>query len=384
MPEKIKIIGAGVSGLFLGCCLKKNNFHSIIYEKDSSLSPYGAGVNLSKNATLLLDKVGLLDKLVPLGYLPKQVHFRSFDNASIINSHALNENSNDFISVDRRDLIDVLKNYYLSLGGELIFGHKCIKIKDSEIYFDNKQKTFTDLVIACDGIKSDLRSKYFDNLNPKFSNLVAWRGLIPRDQLPSNTFWDQINIHLGPHGHVVHYPINKGKQINFVAIKKQTKWEEESWVSKGNINELLSNFSSWNKNVLELFSKSDNLYKWGLFERKPIKNLVKGNLLLMGDAAHPMLPFLAQGSCLAIEDAYSLSELLKNNDQKKSLFNYQKLRIKRGNEIQFRSKLQGNLNHLSNGFLIFLRNLFLKNFGKRIQESIHKYNAIDEIKHLPN
>ena len=384
MPKKIKIIGAGVSGLFLGCCLKKNNFHSIIYEKDSSLSPYGAGVNLSKNATLLLNKVGLLDKLVPLGYLPKRVYFRSFNNASIINSLDLNENSNDFISIDRRDLIDVMKNYYLSLGGELVFDHKCIKIKDSEIYFDNKQKTSTDLVIACDGIKSDLRSKYFDNLSPKFSNLIAWRGLTSRDQLPSNTFWDHINIHLGPYGHVVHYPIDRGKKINFVAIKKQTKWEEESWVAEGNINELLSDFSSWNKNVLELFSKSDNLHKWGLFERKPIKNLVKDNLLLMGDAAHPILPFLAQGSCLAIEDAYSLSVLLRNNDQKISLSNYQKLRIKRGNEIQFRSKLQGNLNHLSNGFLIFLRNLFLKNFGKRIQESIHKYNAIDEIKHLPN
>ena len=384
MPKKIKIIGAGVSGLFLGCCLKKNNFHSIIYEKDSSLSPYGAGVNLSKNATLLLNKVGLLDKLVPLGYLPKRVYFRSFNNASIINSLDLNENSNDFISIDRRDLIDVMKNYYLSLGGELVFDHKCIKIKDSEIYFDNKQKTSTDLVIACDGIKSDLRSKYFDNLSPKFSNLIAWRGLTSRDQLPSNTFWDHINIHLGPYGHVVHYPIDRGKKINFVAIKKQTKWEEESWVAEGNINELLSDFSSWNKNVLELFSKSDNLHKWGLFERKPIKNLVKDNLLLMGDAAHPILPFLAQGSCLAIEDAYSLSVLLRNNDQKISLSNYQKLRIKRGNEIQFRSKLQGNLNHLSNGFLIFLRNLFLKIFGKSIQDSIHKYNAIDEIKHLPN
>ena len=384
MPKKIKIIGAGVSGLFLGCCLKKNNFHSIIYEKDSSLSPYGAGVNLSKNATLLLNKVGLLDKLVPLGYLPKRVYFRSFNNASIINSLDLNENSNDFISIDRRDLIDVMKNYYLSLGGELVFDHKCIKIKDSEIYFDNKQKTSTDLVIACDGIRSDLRSKYFDNLSPKFSNLIAWRGLTSRDQLPSNTFWDHINIHLGPYGHVVHYPIDRGKKINFVAIKKQTKWEEESWVAEGNINELLSDFSSWNKNVLELFSKSDNLHKWGLFERKPIKNLVKDNLLLMGDAAHPILPFLAQGSCLAIEDAYSLSVLLRNNDQKISLSNYQKLRIKRGNEIQFRSKLQGNLNHLSNGFLIFLRNLFLKIFGKSIQDSIHKYNAIDEIKHLPN
>ena len=149
--------------------------------------------------------------------------------------------------------------------------------------------------------------------------------------------------------------------------------------------ELLSVFSSWNKDVLELFSKSDNLHKWGLYERKSIKKLVNGNLLLMGDAAHPMLPFLAQGSCLAIEDAYSFSELLKiNTNLNKTLTNYQKLRLKRGNKIQVKSRIQGYMNHLSNRYLIFLRNVFLRIFGKSLQVSIHKYNAIKEIKHLPN
>tara|TARA_B100000886_G_scaffold203232_1_gene140400 strand:- start:170 stop:1327 length:1158 start_codon:yes stop_codon:yes gene_type:complete len=385
MPEKIKIIGAGVSGLFLGCCLKRNNYHPIIYEKDLSLSLFGAGVNLSKNATLLLSKLGLKDELISLGYLPERVNFRSFNNASIIKSLSLNKNSDDFISIDRRDLIDVMKKRFLSLNGEIIFDHKCLDIKNSEIYFDNKQKIPTDLVIACDGIKSDMRAKYFDNSSPKFSSLVAWRGMTPRSELSSSSMWDQINIHLGPNGHIVHYPISKGNKINFVAIRKQKKWEHESWISKGNMHELLSVFSMWNENVIELLSKSENLHKWGLYERKPIKKLVKGNLLLMGDAAHPMLPFLAQGSCLAIEDAYSFSELLKKNrDLKKSLYNYQKLRLKRGNKIQFRSRIQGYTNHLSNGFLIFLRNLFLKIFGKSLQTSIHKYNAINEIRHLPN
>ena len=317
--------------------------------------------------------------------MPERVNFRSFNNARLIKSVSLNEKSNDFISIDRRDLIDVMKEHYLSLNGELIFDYNCSYIKDTEIYFHNKQKTTSDLVIACDGIKSDIRTKYFDNLIPKFSNLVAWRGMTPRSELSSNSLWDQINIHLGPHGHIVHYPISKGNKINFVAIRKQKKWEDESWVSEGNMQELLSVFSSWNKDVLELFSKSDNLHKWGLYERKSIKKLVNGNLLLMGDAAHPMLPFLAQGSCLAIEDAYSFSELLKiNTNLNKTLTNYQKLRLKRGNKIQVKSRIQGYMNHLSNRYLIFLRNVFLRIFGKSLQVSIHKYNAIKEINHLPN
>ena len=125
MLKKINIIGAGISGLFLGCCLKKNNFSVTIYEQDRDVSEYGAGINLSKNATILLEKTGLLENLIPLGYKPKRVNFRSFNNGKIINSVLLNKERDDvFLSVNRKDLIDLLKNTYLNMGGELIFGKK--------------------------------------------------------------------------------------------------------------------------------------------------------------------------------------------------------------------------------------------------------------------
>lgn len=384
MLNRINIIGAGVSGLFLGYCLKKNGFNPIIYEKDKSLSDNGAGVNLSRNATILLKEVGLLEKLSEFAYFPNKVNFRSSHNNSVIKSLQLNEDNFDFISIDRKDLISVLASEYTNLGGEIKFNHELEHVGSSKIFFKDNSSYETDLTLACDGIKSKIRENNFNEEPPKFTGLIAWRGIIDLEKLPDKKIWTEINIHLGPGGHIVHYPISKGKRINFVAIKQQNTWEEESWILEGRKDQLLTEFNNWNSEIKELFNKSEKVNKWGLFERKATKTLINKNIILMGDAAHPMLPFLAQGSCLAIEDAFTFSDLLKNKKIDLSLRQYEILRLARGNKVQSRSKRQGKVNHLSNKIAIFLRNLLLKIFAERTQRSIHQYNVIQEIRRLPN
>ena len=291
MLNRINIIGAGVSGLFLGYCLKKNGFNPIIYEKDKSLSDNGAGVNLSRNATILLEEVGLLEKLSEFAYFPNKVNFRSSHNNSIIKSLQLNEDNFDFISIDRKDLISVLASEYTNLGGEIKFNHELEHVGSSKIFFKDNSSYETDLTFACDGIKSKIRENNFNEEPPKFTGLIAWRGIIDLEKLPDKKIWTEINIHLGPGGHIVHYPISKGKRINFVAIKQQNTWEEESWILEGKKDQLLTEFNNWNSEIKELFNKSEKVNKWGLFERKATKTLINKNIKLMGDAAHPMLPF---------------------------------------------------------------------------------------------
>ena len=384
MLNKINIIGAGVCGLFLGYCLKKNGFNPIIYEKDKALSDYGAGVNLSRNATILLKEVGILKKLSEYAYFPNKVNFRSSHNNSVIKSLQLNEDNFDFISIDRKDLISVLASEYTNLGGEIKFNHELEHVGSSKIFFKDNSSYETDLTLACDGIKSKIRENNFNEEPPKFTGLIAWRGIIDLEKLPDKKIWTEINIHLGPGGHIVHYPISKGKRINFVAIKQQNTWEEESWILEGKKDQLLTEFNNWNSEIKELFNKSEKVNKWGLFDRKATKTLINKNIILMGDAAHPMLPFLAQGSCLAIEDAFTFSDLLKNKKIDLSLRQYEILRLARGNKVQSRSKRQGKVNHLSNKLAVFLRNLLLKIFAERTQRSIHQYNVIQEIRRLPN
>ena len=384
MLNRINIIGAGVSGLFLGYCLKKNGFNPIIYEKDKSLSDNGAGVNLSGNATILLKEVGILEKLSEYAYFPNKVNFRSSHNNSVIKSLQLNEDNFDFISIDRKDLISVLASEYTNLGGEIKFNHELEHVGSSKIFFKDNSSYETDLTLACDGIKSKIRENNFNEEPPKFTGLIAWRGIIDSEKLSDKKIWTEINIHLGPGGHIVHYPISKGKRINFVAIKQQNTWEEESWILEGKKDQLLIEFNSWNSEIKDLFNKAEKVNKWGLFERKATKTLFNKNIILMGDAAHPMLPFLAQGSCLAIEDAFTFSDLLKNKKISLALRQYEILRLARGNKVQSRSKRQGKLNHLSNKLAVFLRNLLLKIFAERTQRSIHQYNVIREIRRLPN
>ena len=384
MLNRINIIGAGVSGLFLGYCLKKNGLNPIIYEKDKSFSDNGAGVNLSRNATILLEEVGLLEKLSEFAYFPNKVNFRSSHNSSVIKSLQLNEDNFDFISIDRKDLISVLASEYTNLGGEIKFNHDLEHVGSSKIFFKDNSSYETDLTLACDGIKSKIRENNFNEEPPKFTGLIAWRGIIDLEKLPDKKIWTEINIHLGPGGHIVHYPISKGKRINFVAIKQQNTWEEESWILEGKKDQLLTEFNNWNSEIKELFNKSEKVNKWGLFERKATKTLINKNIILMGDAAHPMLPFLAQGSCLAIEDAFTFSDLLKNKAIDLSLRQYEIRRLARGNKVQSRSKRQGKVNHLSNKIAVFLRNLLLKIFAERTQRSIHQYNVIQEIRRLPN
>ena len=282
MLNRINIIGAGVSGLFLGYCLKKNGFNPIIYEKDKSLSDNGAGVNLSRNATILLKEVGLLEKLSEFAYFPNKVNFRSFHNNSVIKSLQLNEDNFDFISIDRKDLISVLASEYTNLGGEIKFNHELEHVGSSKIFFKDNSSYETDLTLACDGIKSKIRENNFNEEPPKFTGLIAWRGIVDLKKLPEKKIWTEINIHLGPGGHIVHYPISKGKRINFVAIKQQNTWEEESWILEGKKDQLLTEFNNWNSEIKELFNKSEKVNKWGLFERKATKTLINKNIILMG------------------------------------------------------------------------------------------------------
>ena len=187
-------------------------------------------------------------------------------------------------------------------------------------------------------------------------------------------------MYYGPNGHVVHYPIGTEGKVNFVGIKGSKKWTKESWREVGLKADLLEDFSGWNRGLLDLMVSPEKLFRWGVFERPKIQSLKKINLALLGDAAHPMVPFLGQGGCLAIEDAYTLGMLcskLKNLEEILNL--YEEIRLKRGNWIQRRSGLQAKFNHISNPFIAKVRNLFINKISLYELSAIHSYDAHKEV-----
>ena len=382
MLSNVAVIGAGVSGLTAAYALKKIGIEVDVFERSESIKEFGAGITLSKNATILLEDIGLMDSLSSKGCHPMGSYIRDYKKAKVIKSKRLDKN---FITLDRRDLVATLATRLEDIGVSIHFDSeiKSIDPTAGEISISNHEKKSYDLILICDGIKSSLRGSYFDNQQPQFTNYVAWRGMTTIENLPKYEGSDKVNVYYGPGGHCVHYPTGRDNLINFIAIEHNKIWSEESWKIEGSKSEFLNCFEGWNEDLLSMFSSAQEVYKWGIFERPLPKTLYRDKCVLLGDAAHPMVPFLGQGGCLAIEDAYCLMSLLmKEKDINVVLGQYDKLRNRRGSWIQKRSKFQGIFNHVSNPSLAMIRNFITKLIMNNSVNRLHSYDLIKEISKL--
>lgn len=382
MLSNVAVIGAGVSGLTAAYALKKIGIEVDVFERSESIKEFGAGITLSKNATILLEDIGLMDSLSSKGCHPMGSYIRDYKKAKVIKSKRFDKN---FITLDRRDLVATLATRLEDIGVSIHFDSeiKSIDPTAGEISISNHEKKSYDLILICDGIKSSLRGSYFDNQQPQFTNYVAWRGMTTIENLPKYEGSDKVNVYYGPGGHCVHYPTGRDNLINFIAIEHNKIWSEESWKIEGSKSEFLNCFEGWNEDLLSMFSSAQEVYKWGIFERSLPKTLYRDKCVLLGDAAHPMVPFLGQGGCLAIEDAYCLMSLLmEEKDINVVLGQYDKLRNRRGSWIQKRSKFQGIFNHVSNPSLAMIRNFITKLIMNNSVNRLHSYDLIKEISKL--
>ncbi len=379
MLNSVAVIGAGVSGLTAGYALRKIGIKVDTFERSESIKEFGAGITLSKNATMLLQEIGLMESLSSKGYHPMGSYIRDYKKAKVIQSKIFDKN---FITLDRRDLVATLTARFEEIGGSITFDSeiKSIDPMAGEILISNQEKRNYDLILICDGIKSSLRELYFDNQKPQFTNYVAWRGMTSIENLPKYEGNDKVNVYYGPGGHCVHYPTGREDLINFIAIEQNVIWSEESWKIEGSKTEFLNRFKGWNEDLLSMFNSSQEVYKWGIFERPLPKKLYRSKCVLLGDAAHPMAPFLGQGGCLAIEDACCLMLLLKEKEDLNTVLQkYDALRNSRSSWIQKRSKFQGMFNHVSNPLLATVRNFVTKIIMNGSVNKLHSYNLIKEL-----
>ena len=379
MLRNVAVIGAGVSGLTAGYALRKSGIEVDVFERSESIKEFGAGITLSQNATMLLQEIGLMESLSSKGYHPMGSYIRDYKKAKVIKSKIFDKN---FITLDRRDLVATLTTRLEEIGGSISFDSEIKSIDPiaGEILISNQEKRTYDLILICDGIKSSLRELYFDNQKPQFTNYVAWRGMTSIENLPKFEGNDKVNVYYGPGGHCVHYPTGREDLVNFIAIEQNVTWSEESWKIEGSKTEFLNRFNGWNEDLISMFDSSQEVYKWGIFERPLPKKLYRSKCVLLGDAAHPMVPFLGQGGCLAIEDAYCLMFLLTGKeDLNAALQKYDVLRNSRSSWVQKRSKFQGMFNHVSNPLLATVRNFVTKIIMNSSVNKLHSYNLIKEL-----
>ena len=369
----IGIIGGGIAGLTLGCALLEQGIPAIIFEKMPEETSHGAAISLSSNALRLLDRLEIYNDLKNQSFVHSaasiqgpQMEISSFPTPEVLTTR-------------RQTLMSLLYSRYINLGGEIFHHHDfaSFDVAKCEVTFTNENKYTLKHLAACDGIRSSIRDTFFAaNQDPKYSGYSAWRGI-------GKSNLQKIHFALGPDSHIVSYPINKEGDVSFVAVKKEDYQFKESWKEEGSVKDLQDDFSIYDSKIFPALENSMPLYKWGIYIRPPLKSMIAKNITLLGDAAHPMVPFLGQGACMAIEDSYSFAMACKENIANLSIAQqaYDFVRSQRTKKIQRLSMMQGKIYHMKNPLLVAARNAVMKytNIPGNDLKKIHDYDAHDEM-----
>jgi len=352
---RILIIGAGIGGLTLAHACIQNGFEVQLFEKAKSLEPVGAGIQISPNAVKVLNALNLFTSVSQKAFYPEAIETRLGRSGRRIFSINLKDKAEvrwgaPYLHVHRADYISALCENLPK--GILRLGTEVTKIDQTNngvsVVLSSGEKIEGDILIGADGIHSKVRDHICGEVDAEFTGNIAWRSVVPIKALGDNIPPPTACAWFGPGRHAVTYRLGaNGELANFVGVVETEGWSEEGWSLRGEKPDALKDFRGWDPVITQLIEKSDELYKWALFDRPPLSEWHRGRVALMGDAAHPMLPFLAQGAAMAVEDAYVLSQALKSYELEKALTLYRMARLPRTAKVQAASRANMKTFHVS-------------------------------------
>ncbi|MFM9971986.1 MAG: FAD-dependent monooxygenase [Burkholderiales bacterium] len=364
----IAIIGGGIGGLAAAVALRARGLEVAVYERSAELKEIGAGLRLTPNALKALRAMGLEADAMAVGVRIDKSTTRSWRSGRVISVQdtSATRYGASALTIHRADMLDLLQRKIPDVAVHL--GAACTAVESDKntaiARFANGSEVEADVIIGADGIHSAVRESLFGPDKPAFTGCICWRGLVPIERYAheanGTTRW------LGPHGHVVSYPVRRGELLNFVAHYDSDAWSGESWTQEAEREELIQTYARWNEAVLRMLDASNQHYKWALYDRAPMEAWSKGRATLLGDAAHSMLPYLSQGTSMTLEDAWVLAEELARTpvNPTAALQRYEQLRMPRTRRAQLGSRARAKENHLSSP-LARLRRDFLTTMRAR-------------------
>ena len=370
--KKIIIAGAGIGGLTAAACLLQEGYNVRVYEQAPELGEIGAGIQTSAPAVKVLHHLGLAKKLEEVSVKPKSFEFRLFDSGEVLHKLPLAEEHEKqhgapYYHIHRSDIHKMLADRVLELDPDaVILNSTAVGFSEDEdgitLNLADGREIRGDILIGADGIKSAIRDQIVGVTEPDYTGQVAWRATVDVEKLPIDFMDKIVAIWCGPKKHAVVYYLRSGKLLNFVGCVENNNWKEESWTVKASWDELKADYAGWNEEIQTIIDNidKDQCYRWALNNRRPESNWRTNRAVIIGDAAHPTLPYMASGAVMAIEDGAVLMRSLDTNDDvAEALDMFQRNRLDRTAKIVRGSTELGDLYHLSS------REEFEEGFAKR-------------------
>ncbi len=364
---RVLIVGAGLGGLTAAACLRRVGCDVAVFEQAPALGEVGAGIQIGPNAIRVLRQIGVAERLEAVGVQPASLDVRDWQTGQVINSITLGESyekryGTPYYHVHRADLHALLVEAVEVVAPDAIrLNAQCVGVEDNgevvQLRFADGSTAEGDVVVGADGIHSAIRGHLFGADDPRFTGMVAFRSTVPIGRLPAGLIERKGYNWAGPHHHFVHYLLKGGSLVNCVGVCEQDNWRTESWSVEGDLDEFRREFEGWHPTIQTLIDGMDQCFKWALYDREPMTQWVQGRVALLGDACHPMLPFLAQGACMAIEDGYVLAHCLRSQpDISAALSTYESIRKPRASQVQLGARERGKRLHLADPDAVAQRN----------------------------
>ena len=374
--NKVLIAGGGIGGITALLALRQRGIAAELFEQTPAFGQVGAGLQVSGNATRVLRALGLGGPLAQVAYYPEGRDYRAWDNGDRLYYTPLGERAEahfgaPYYTAHRADLLDVL------LGGlETGSFHLGCRIERFDQDDDGVTITFADgstatgdILIGADGIHSAVRGQMFGTELPRYTGNVAWRGLVPAERVAHLDVAKVAGVWMGPNRSIVQYYIAAGKTFNWIGISRSEQPARESWLAEGRIEDALAEYAGWHDTIRTIIAATPRVLRQALYDREPLPDWRIGRVVLLGDAAHPMMPFYAQGAAQSIEDAYVLAGCLAATPDEPvaALERYVKLRQPRTAWMQGLARREEQLYQMNDASEIAARNARMR--ANRIPET---------------
>ena len=335
---KVLVVGGGIGGITCMLALRKRGVDAQLFEQAAAFAQVGAGIQISSNAARILLKLGLGASLKKVATYPEARDYRGWDTGERLYYTPLGHKAeahfgSPYYAAHRAELLDVLLS-------ELDENRVRLDSRVERVDQDGRGVTLTladgttaegDILVGADGIHSTIRAQLFGKELPRYTGNVAWRGLVPAERVAHLNLGSVVGVWMGPNRSIVQYYISAGRTFNWIGISRSPQPARESWLAEGKIADALAEYDGWHSTIRTIIAATPKVLRQALYDREPLPDWQAGRTVLLGDAAHPMMPFYAQGGAQSIEDAYVLAGCIAEgqNEPLAALARFVKMRLQR-------------------------------------------------------